>query len=70
MKVYSRRAAATLLAATLSLSSLSLAAASQEREIGRDKGDRVIRIVKKLQKFFGITTHEDLPTPPKPLTPP
>ena len=69
MNAYSRRAAATVAAAALAVSLSSSAFGSpQERELGRDKGG-VVRILKKIQKILGITTHEDLPTPPHPNGP-
>jgi hypothetical protein len=38
----------------------------------RDRGDRdrdfspIVRIIKKISKFFGIQAHDDFPGPPKP----
>ena len=54
--------AAILLAATLCLPAVTLAA-SQQRDRGREKGP-IVRTVQKIRKFFAITTHEEFPTPP------
>lgn len=63
MKFHNRVYAAIVLAAALSLPSFAFAASPRER--GGDKGP-VVRIVQKIRKFFGITTHEEFPTPPIP----
>jgi hypothetical protein len=69
MKFHYRVFAAMLLAAALSLPSVTLAA-SQQRDRARETGP-IVRTVQKIRKFFGITTHEEFPTPPvgNPSTP-
>jgi hypothetical protein len=64
MKCHIRFFAAVVLAAAVSFPSF----AAQPRERGGEKGP-VVRIVQKIRKFFGITTHEDLPVPPHPTNP-
>jgi hypothetical protein len=31
-----------------------------------DPGERIVRVVKKIKKFFGISTLDDFPEPPRP----
>jgi hypothetical protein len=64
MKTVSHRGAALLLAVTLAFSPLALAGTRSERR--RDLPDPIIRIVKKIQKIFGITTNDDGMIPPRP----
>lgn len=64
MRFYSRRAAAIVLAVALSLPSVAIASPF-EREHPRDRRD-IVRIIKKIQKLFGISTNDDLPLPPPP----
>lgn len=63
MKSHNRVFAAIAVAVVLSLPSFAFAASPRER--GGDKGP-VVRIVQKIRKFFGITTHEEFPSPPIP----
>lgn len=65
MKSFSRRAAAVVLIAALSLPSVALASPLYERDRGRDPNP-IIRIIKKIQKIFGVTSNDDVPVPPKP----
>ena len=62
MKFVSRRVSAAVLAAVLVLPIAPTVAAGPR---DGDVGDRIVRIIKKLQKAFGITTQAD-PTPPRP----
>jgi hypothetical protein len=66
MKCYFRLLTAVVLAVAISLPSVALATPQ-----ARDRGDKspVVRIVAKIRKFFGITTHDDLPLPPPPTNP-
>jgi hypothetical protein len=68
MKSHHRVIAAIVVAVAISLPSLALAA-QPPRERGGEKGP-VVRIVQKIRKFFGITTHDDLPVPPFPANSP
>ena len=66
MKSYSRRAAAIVLAATISVSSAAVAAPQQRADRG-EKIDRIVRVIKKkVQKLFGVTSNDDGLTPPVP----
>jgi hypothetical protein len=65
MKSFSRRAAAVVLAAALSLPGVAFAA-PQKKEPSNRKG-QVIRLIKKV---FGISTNDDIPTPPIPKSDP
>ena len=60
-------AAALALAVVLSFPTVALAA-SQGRERDRDRG-AIARVIKKIQKIFGVTP-TDLPMPPLPGDPP
>lgn len=62
MKFVSRRVAAALLAAVL-LVPVAPAAFAGPRD--GDARDRIVRIIKKLQNLFGISTQSD-PMPPRP----
>ena len=66
MKCHFRFFAAVVLAAIVSLPSVALAAPQ-----ARDRGEKgpIVRIVQKIRKFFGITTHNDFPVPPNPNYP-
>ena len=64
MKVFTRRAAAIVLAAALCLSTPVFGAPA--RDGVREKSGPIVRVVKKIQKILGISTHEDLPLPPIP----
>ena len=66
MKLWTRRAAAVMLAAVLSLPVMA-GGTPRDRE-GRD-GDRVakiVKVIKKIQRLLGIATNDDLPLPPPP----
>ena len=64
MKSQIRLASLTAVALTLFLATAPLQA------YPRDRGDRdrptIVRIIKKIVKFFGIVPLDDFPTPPKP----
>ena len=64
MKFCVRRAAVIALAIALSVPSVA-APMREERERGRDRSE-IVRIIKKIQKLFGIATNDDLPLPPYP----
>lgn len=69
MKFLTRRTAALVLAVVLSLPTVVLAA-PQGRERDRESGP-IVRVIKKIQKFLGVTTNDDglqvpIPGPPKP----
>jgi hypothetical protein len=67
MKVLCHRCAAVVLATALSLPfSPSAWAAPPDHRDGGTPVRAVIRVIKKIQKVFGIHILEDLPTPPKP----
>jgi hypothetical protein len=61
MKLWTRRAAAVVLAAILSVPVMA-GGAPRDRE-GRE-GDRVAKIVKVIKKIFGVGSNDDLPIPP------
>jgi hypothetical protein len=63
MKVHTRIATAVVLAVSLSLSSVAVAAPRERGNRGRDVSEKVVRFVKQ---FFGVSTHDDLPLPPPP----
>jgi hypothetical protein len=49
------------------LAGTPLASAKPFREgADPDPGERVVRVVKKIKKFFGISTLDDFPEPPRP----
>lgn len=64
MKLCLHRAAVIALALALSLPSVA-APSKQDRERGRDKNE-VVRVIKQIQRLFGISTNDDLPLPPPP----
>ena len=65
MKLFSFRTAAVVLAVALSLSTPVYA-----QPHGRERGGRfeqVVRIIKQIQRLFGgVSTNDDIPTPPIP----
>lgn len=63
MKSRVRRAAAVVLAVVLCL---ELSPAVYARPYDGGQEPPLTRIIKKLQKFFGVSTHDDLPVPPRP----
>lgn len=63
MKFVSRRVAAAVLAAVLLLP-VAPVALGNPRD-GVDASEKIVRIIKKLQKLFGITVQSD-PLPPRP----
>lgn len=65
MKSTLRRAAAVVLAAAL-ISPHVAVAAPQARDRDHDKSGRIVIVIKKIQKLFGISTNDDLPQPPIP----
>jgi len=71
MKFHLRRAAAVVLAATLSLSSAAIAA-PRPRDRDGEKVDRLVQVVKKIQRLFGISSNDDglVPPVPPPAPPP
>lgn len=64
MNSRTRRTAAVALAVALSLSTV-VAAAPGNRDEQRERSP-FVRVIKKIQKFFGIAVHDDLPLPPFP----
>ncbi len=66
MKRYSGSIAACVLAAFITLSSGPVAVAAPRSDRGRDRSAPIVRILKQLQKFFGIGTQDTLPIPPRP----
>ena len=64
----SRTVAAALLALALSLSAPSAFAAPRDGGWDPDFGSRIVRVIKKFFRHFGITTQDDInwPNPPKP----
>lgn len=66
MRCHFRIFAAVVLAVVVSLPSVAFAGPQ-----ARDRGDKgpIVRIVQKVRKFLGITTHSDFPVPPNPNTP-
>jgi hypothetical protein len=67
MKCHLRFVAAAVLAAVVSFPSFAYAA--QPRERGAEKNP-IVRLVQKVRKVLGITTHNDFPVPPVPVTKP
>jgi hypothetical protein len=68
MKFYSRRVAAIALAAALSLP--SIAAATPRVRDDRDFGDFVVRVIRSIHKFFGVSSNVDGIIPPVPPSKP
>lgn len=66
MKRYFGSIAACVLAAVITLSSGPAAVAASRADRGRDGSAPIVRILKQLQKFFGIGTQDSLPLPPRP----
>ncbi len=67
MKSFSRRvAAAFVFTVVLSLTAGPTAAAGPRDDRGQDLPAKIVKIVKHLQKFFGISTNDTLPQPPRP----
>jgi hypothetical protein len=64
MKCRFRIPAAVALAALLALSVTPVASAAPRERVGVP--ERIVKIIKNLQKFFGVTTQENLPLPPRP----
>ncbi|HEX6099674.1 MAG TPA: hypothetical protein VF432_25390 [Thermoanaerobaculia bacterium] len=67
MKSSLRRTAAVVLAVALSVPFTAVAAPST-RDL--DTRDRIVRVIRHLQKIFRISVMDDLPTPPHPTPPP
>lgn len=68
MKLFTRRIAAVLLAVSLSLPSVALAASKgQDRDPFRDP---LARAITKIKKILGVSTHSDEPSPPVPAPKP
>lgn len=65
MKLHSRSAAAVVVAVALSLQVAPVAAAVP-RDTRDDFPTRIVRIIKSLQRFIGVTPNEDIPIPPRP----
>lgn len=65
MNSYLRRAAVVVLALALFLTPVAAA-----RPANRDSSHAFVRIVKQIQKIFGIATNDDLPQPPIPKSDP
>lgn len=65
MKSRSRFASITALALTVAVLTAPLSAFPRQRDRDRDQPP-IIRIIKKITKFFGIQPNEDFPMPPKP----
>ena len=63
MKSIFYRAAAIALAAVLSLPP-AVIAAPRDRDDDRTAGQRIVRIIKKIQKIFRLTPNDDALTPP------
>jgi hypothetical protein len=66
MKVYSRRFAAVVLAASLAIAPIAIASPQGRGGRDRDFGEKVVRIIKQIQKLFGVSSNDDLPLPPPP----
>lgn len=62
-----RRWGAAALILVFCLAGAPLASAKPFREgSDPDPGERVVRVIKKVKKFFGISTLDDFPEPPRP----
>ena len=66
MKVYSRRAAAVVLAVAISLSVPTTTAARPQKRDDASTRSEIVRIIKKIQRMVGIAVNDDLPLPPPP----
>lgn len=64
MKSHSRRAAAVLLAVVVTFAAAPDVFAGPRRD--RELPNPIVRIIKKFQKIFGISTQDDQPLPPRP----
>lgn len=65
MKVhFLRRTAAVVLAVALSLPTVALAVPRERDHAGQY--EKIVRVIKKVQKLFGISTNDDIPIPPVP----
>lgn len=65
MKSSSRGVAAVVLSVVLSLH-IAPTAAAFSRDGHDEIPQKIVRVLKKLQRFIGIGTHDDSVTPPKP----
>jgi hypothetical protein len=65
MKTRTRITSITAVALSLFILTAPLSAFPRERDRDRDNPP-IIRIIKKLSKFFGIVPNNDFPSPPKP----
>ena len=63
MNPFTKRVAAVVLAASLTVAANPLIAAPRD-----ERGDvpRIVKVIKKLQKLLGISTHDEQPVPPRP----
>lgn len=64
MKTRFRGVAAAVLAASIVLS--PMAAASPQGGRDRDLSEKIVRFIKHIQKIFGVSSDNDIPTPPHP----
>lgn len=66
MTSFSRRTAAFVVAVALSVPVALVSVAGPRHDRGPDLPAKIVKIVKHLQKLFGISTNETLPQPPRP----
>ena len=64
MKFLSRRVVALALCAVISLQVVPVVNAAPRDRDGVPA--RIVHLIKKLQKLFGIVAHDEQPNPPKP----
>lgn len=69
MNSYLRRTTVVVLAVALSLPVFAAASPDTLRR-DRDQIDRIVRVIKKIQRIFGVSKNDDLPQPPVPTPPP
>ncbi len=67
MKFHTRRVAAIVLATALSLPVFAAGISRDDRNNpGFDIPQRIVRVIRSVQKFFGISANSDAPFPPRP----
>lgn len=66
MRVSFRFLAAVAIAVLVS--NMSVAAAPRDR--GTRLDPKIVKVIKQLQKIFGVSSHTDAPMPPRPTPPP
>jgi hypothetical protein len=66
MKSRSRFSSITAAALAFAILAAPLSALPRHRDDRDREYPQIVRIIKKISKYFGISSNEDLPGPPKP----